>query len=238
MNRREFLGFLAGMGATLSLGKIPAHASDMPNPRERRWVGLRIIDAHEHPDHFYLPDCTSCDSTSTLEKIRTLWMDGSSFAAVGDTEDPSSIINFQLLLSMLQYVRDLEDQGKVFIVRHLSDIFPFRSPKRFIPGAILSVEGAAPLVMNLTDPTDLHEVENRVERLYNDGVRLITIMHYQANEIGDVMTSDPVNGGLTQKGEAIVERMLDLGMERCGACRYRYLEGYCGESTFPRKTDH
>jgi microsomal dipeptidase-like Zn-dependent dipeptidase len=75
-------------------------------------------------------------------------------------------------------------------------------PKNYIPGAILSLEGANPLEMDL----------NQVNELYNLGVRLITPMHRLVNQIGDIMTGAPVNGGLTPIGQQIVERMIELGI--------------------------
>lgn len=215
MDRRQFLGFAGAACASLAFGKMVAFADDMtklgkaPLP-----VGIYVFDAHEHPDHFYLPACPSCDSTSTVDMIRSLWMNGSSFSAVGDwsLNSPLPPVSFDQLRSQLQYVKDLEASGKVIIVRKVSDIPKAGSTKNYAPRAILSVEGAVPLVADLTYPNDLSELRNRIWTLYEDGVRLVTLMHYRVNGIGDVMTSNPVNGGLTEMGAEMVEQMIELGM--------------------------
>lgn len=215
MDRRQFLSLAGAACASLAFGKMVAHADNLPKlGRVTLPLGMYIIDAHEHPDHFYLPDCLSCDSTSTVDLVNSLWMNGTSFSAVGDHSSGSSLppVDFDQLRTQLQYVKDLEASGKVMIVRKYSDIPKVASATEYVPRAILSVEGAAPIVADLTSPNDLNEVRNRIWTLYEDGVRLITLMHYQANGIGDVMTSDPVNMGLTEMGVAIVEQMIACGM--------------------------
>ena len=65
-------------------------------------------------------------------------------------------------------------------------------------------------------------LEGRVERVdefHALGVRIITLVHYRNNELGDIMYSrstDPDPGprrhGLTREGRAVVARMEELGM--------------------------
>jgi membrane dipeptidase len=70
-------------------------------------------------------------------------------------------------------------------------------------GAILGVEGADFLGDDL----------GRVERAFADGVRVLTLVHYfRGGVIGDVMTSEPVHGGLTRFGRDAVQEMNRVGI--------------------------
>ena len=212
MNRREFLKYCSLLGASVALGKPSAYADWLTNDERNGFPqGMLLIDAHAHPDQFYYMGPTEgpqwenwcaqyCDDSSTLEKIMKLGMHGSNFAAIGDTQNRT--LTMGEVLPQIQKVINLEDQGLVKIVRSHEDMPHGAPPKNYIPGAILSLEGANPLEMDL----------NRVNELYNLGVRLITPMHNRINAIGDIMTAAQSNGGLTGVGQQMVERMMSLGM--------------------------
>ncbi len=199
MNRREFLKSITVLGASITLGKTSAYAGWLTNEKRNGFpMGMLLIDAHAHPDIF---PCTDffCDKTSTLAKIREIGMNGSCFAAV---EDQNPAGEYQSLINHLLDVIGFEDEGKIKIIRRHSDLPHFVHPPGFTPGAILAVEGATPL------GTDL----DKVDELYDLGVRLITPMHNRINAIGDIMTAAPSNGGLTGVGQQMVERMMSLGI--------------------------
>lgn len=44
------------------------------------------------------------------------------------------------------------------------------------------------------------------------GARMITLVHYRVNELGDIQTEEPQHGGLTPFGVEVVEQMNRLGM--------------------------
>lgn len=67
--------------------------------------------------------------------------------------------------------------------------------------AVMSIESGAPLAGDI----------ERVEKLYNDGVRMITLTWNAANELGDGNGVKNA-GGLTDFGIDVVRRMNDLGM--------------------------
>lgn len=53
---------------------------------------------------------------------------------------------------------------------------------------------------------------DRLDRMAAQGVRSIQLTHYVANELGDIQTEPPVNGGLTRFGADAVRRMNQLGI--------------------------
>ncbi|RQW77453.1 MAG: twin-arginine translocation signal domain-containing protein, partial [Geobacter sp.] len=138
MNRREFLKYCTVLGASVTLGKTSADANWLTDEKRNGFPpGMLLIDAHAHPDIF--PCSSSCDETSTVEKIKKIGMNASGFAVVEDLN------GFESLIDHLLNVIASEDQGKVKIVRRHSDLPHFVHPPGFAPGAILSVEGATPL---------------------------------------------------------------------------------------------
>lgn len=77
-----------------------------------------------------------------------------------------------------------------------------RSPAAKKVKAILTMEGADFLEGKL----------ERIKQVYDDGLRSITIVHYRANEIGDIQTQEPVRGGLTPFGIEAIKEMERLGI--------------------------
>jgi membrane dipeptidase len=70
-------------------------------------------------------------------------------------------------------------------------------------GAVLGVEGAEFLEDDLA----------RVQEAFADGVRVLTLTHYlRGGVIGDVMTDEPVHGGLTPFGREVVRELNRVGI--------------------------
>jgi membrane dipeptidase len=166
--------------------------------------GMMVIDAHAHPD--MLKTSTYYDETSTLEKVRQLGMNASCFAAVGDRyrrNAPALPVSYEGLLAQLDKVRGLEEQGQVKIVRNHSELPQDANLSDFAPGAILAMEGAAPLGEDI----------DKINELYDIGVRIITPLHYVIdNPIGDIMNGPSHNGGLTKFGRQIVGQAMSSGI--------------------------
>jgi microsomal dipeptidase-like Zn-dependent dipeptidase len=212
MNRREFLKYSAAVCASITLGNTSAYANWLWGHRGWRLPpGLLVIDAHAHPDQFYYlgpePKPQAWidefgDESSTLKKIRDLGMQGSSFAAIGDS-------TFADVLIQVDRVINLEEQHKIKIVRNSEDL-PDGGPRGgFIPRAILSLEGTSAL------GTDFNTVSANLDILYNRGVRMITLMHKADNQFGEAMLkehTDKTGTGLTVLGGQVVERIMDLGI--------------------------
>jgi membrane dipeptidase len=74
--------------------------------------------------------------------------------------------------------------------------------KKEMPCAILSHEGADALEGNLS----------RVKLFYDWGLRVLQLLHYRINELGDNQTEPPKHRGLTTFGRDVVKEMNHLGM--------------------------
>lgn len=70
------------------------------------------------------------------------------------------------------------------------------------PGILLGCEGADVLEGNL----------DRLQELHATGVRLMQLVHYRVNELGDIQTEDPVHNGLTPFGADVVRTCNRLGI--------------------------
>lgn len=207
MNRRQFLKVLGLAPLALGAGRVPLFADTRKDPLR----GLRIIDAHAHPDRLHLTRHEP-DQSSTVAFMTEMGMAASVFAAVGDRVHLSNgrLPGPEHLQTMrqLDFWKDgIVRSGKVKLVLKSSDIR--QSPKPGdVPGCILAIEGGDPLEGN----------PERVSEFYEYGVRLITLIHYSNNQLGDCMKNwtglnpGPRNGGLTQAGCRVVERMQQLGM--------------------------
>jgi membrane dipeptidase len=212
MNRRQFLRYSASWGAALAWGNMISSCVQAPMkvPMDQTFLkGLRIMDAHAHPDQFHNHRRFPMDETSTLHTIKAVKMAASSFSAVGDSNRPygTSLSYYQSVKVQLKGIQDLAQSGKVKWVLKAADV-PHVVEPDFPPGAILAIEGGDPLEGN----------PDRANEFYRFGVRMITLMHYRNNELGDIMAKYksrepcPPRSGLTQPGRKVVERMQELGM--------------------------
>ena len=213
MNRRQFLKVL-GM-STLALGSQDVFAffgtPHLTDEQKALLKGLKIIDAHAHPDR-YLTDHRFIDNSSTVKAMTEMGMAASVFSAVGDRvylskgRMPGS--EYQSTMIQLDFWKDdIVKSGKVKLILKAMDI-PQATAPGDTPGAIFAIEGGDPLAGN----------PERVNHFYEYGVRLITLIHYSNNQLGDCMKNwtgmnpGPKNNGLTPAGRKVIERMQELGM--------------------------
>ncbi len=212
INRRRFLKYASAVGLSCALGEmVPFGAQSQTRPDSGVTIpsNVSIIDPHAHPGQFYANRSRRIDDSSTLEKIKAVGMVASAFAVVGDLEYTrrSFDSSYQSTVSQLSKAYDLVQAGKVKPVLKTSDI-PAVVNREIAPGAILAIEGGDPL----------EGKPDRVNEFYREGVRIITIVHYRNNELGDIMAPyenmdpGPYRNGLSQAGRKIVERMQELGM--------------------------
>lgn len=187
------------------------HASPRPSVDERVLAGILVADAHAHPDQFYAENPRKIDRSSTLAAIVESRMTLSVFAAVGDSlylrQDKTQGNEYYSTKAQLERVRRLAAAGKIKLVLRSSDL-PDSVASASPPCAVLAIEGGDPLQ---GDPV-------RLDDFYNVGARMITLVHYHNNELGDAMmphpgkSLGPANNGLTSAGRKVVEKMQSLGM--------------------------
>lgn len=70
------------------------------------------------------------------------------------------------------------------------------------PGILMGFEGGDVLEGSV----------ERLKELHSGGTRLIQLVHYRVNELGDIQTEDPVHGGLTSFGVDAVRACNRLGI--------------------------
>jgi membrane dipeptidase len=113
-------------------------------------------------------------------------------------------------------------EEKLAIARSPADIV--EAKKSGTPCAVLAIEGGDPLEGDLA----------RVKLFYDRGVRVLQLMHYRINEIGDIQTENPRHNGLTSFGREVVREMNKLGMVIDTAhCSAETLAGVLSESKAP-----
>jgi len=203
-----FCGLSATTGSLFSCAQAP----QVPTRDKPLLENVRVIDAHAHPDRYVSGSRDQVDITSTFKAIKKLGMVASSFAAVGDMVYISGNripgTEYHYTKTQLEWwLKGIIKSGRVKLVLKASDVPDAIGPD-VGPGAILSIEGGDPLEGN----------PDRVDEFYRLGVRMITLMHYRNNELGDIMKRwknadpGPVHNGLTPAGRKVVERMQNVGM--------------------------
>ena len=213
MNRRQFLRYSAFAGLSVSLSSFLPFGQSFSASKNGQALlkGLQIIDAHAHPDR-YVHDSRQVDTTSTLKAIKKLGMAASCFAAVGDSvflgQGRVPGTEYHSTKTQIEWwLKSVVKSGEVKLVAKASDI-PAAVNENSPPGAILAVEGGDALRGN----------PDTVNEFYSLGVRIITLIHYRNNELGDTMkmwrnlSPGPPCNGLTPAGRKVVERMQDLGI--------------------------
>ena len=213
MNRRQFLRYSAFCGLSVCLRSFSLFPHSFSASKDDRPLlkGLQIIDAHAHPDR-YVYNSRPTDNTSTLKAIQKLGMVASCFAAVGDSvflgQGRVSGTEYHSTKTQLEWwLKGIVKPGKVKLVLKSSDV-PAAVNEDRPAGAILAIEGGDALRGN----------PDTVNEFYRLGVRIITLIHYRNNELGDTMRMwrnldpGPPCNGLTAAGRKVVERMQDLGM--------------------------
>jgi membrane dipeptidase len=202
INRRQFLQYSASIGASLSIGNLfsCAHTKGAIEKDKTILSGIRIIDAHAHPNQFFAENIRQPDNSSTIGQMRAFGMEASVFSAVGDLKFRRPDLSSVDTMSQLRRAKQLI-WGRAKLVLKSADVPTYLKPGD-PPGAILGIEGG----------NELHGNLNKVDKFYRAGVRVITLIHYGINEIGDNMSLSPKHMGLTDFGRKVVERMQSLGM--------------------------
>jgi len=145
-----------------------------------------------------------------VEDMRPAGLGAACFAAVGDRAWSRRIEGQTEYESVQAKLRGWLDgpvaRGELDLVLRAADV---PGPGAARPGIILGIEGGDPLEGRA----------ERVDEFHALGVRVITLVHYRNNALGDIMhhrakdpDPGPFRGGLTPEGRAVVARMEERGM--------------------------
>lgn len=107
---------------------------------------------------------------------------------------------FRRTNEQLDGIIDATKSGAVALARSPEEIHSAKKSGR--PAAMLAIEGGDPLEGDLS----------RIQAFYDRSVRVIQLMHFRINEIGDVQTASPRHNGLTSFGRQVVSEMNRVGM--------------------------
>ncbi len=207
MKRRDFIinAGQAALGFSFSNILFQGSAFSATPPTSSLLDGIVIIDPHAHPD-MNAPYWQ--DNSSSYRYMKEIGMTASCYSAIGDSgwRSKSGRNNYDIAVSYIDYWKNT-----IFKNRHVSPVLTLSDlpvPGTLTPGAILALEGGDAL-------------EGRIDRLtefFNRGVRIITLVHYHNNEIGDIMMArsgwepGPYRGGLSNFGSSVVDKMQELGI--------------------------
>ncbi|MCF6192746.1 MAG: dipeptidase [Kangiellaceae bacterium] len=183
------------------------------------------IDIHAHPGRSFVEDAENLSTKlslyaamgsfeeDTVAKMLAGGLTMSSFSTVADFQllDLSdkglkSVREFNKGEAWASYQAQLKTLKELLKHPLISQIF---TPEDIIKtkeankvGAFFTTEGADFLEGNL----------DRLEQVYSDGFRSLTLVHYHINEIGDIQTEPPRYKGLTRFGIDLVKAMNKKGM--------------------------
>ncbi|MBL4696138.1 MAG: membrane dipeptidase [Rhizobiaceae bacterium] len=239
VSRRAVLGGIVIGGGALTAAGYGAYKMLVPPPAE---VGFTLsqpeldaarvllkahpaVDVHSHPGRTFVDGAKGLPWKLKLYALRGTFeervvedMKAGGLAAVGF----SAVADFPVLdlgknglsaarefepgeawkyhLAQVANLKKLVDSGLVTPVLVPDDVIQAHNSGR--PGAFFSAEGGDFLEGKI----------GRVEEIFNQGIRMLTPMHYHSNEIGDIITAAPVHGGLTGFGSEVIGEMNRLGM--------------------------
>jgi len=184
-----------------------------------------VIDSHAHPGLTFVRDGTNLNwkmrlfglmGTFEEDTVADMMAGGVSAAVFNGVAD------FQLLdlsdqgitatrefmpgedwesyRKQIKNLIQLEADGLVVVVRTPADVLTAHSVGK--PAAFLGMEGSDFLNNDIS----------RLQTVFDDGVRMLTLVHYHNNTLGDITTGEIGTRGLTGFGREIVSGMNELGM--------------------------
>jgi membrane dipeptidase len=207
---------VAGAGAALIASFVPRSLlGDKLLLAEAAELSREIItvDLHCHPNALAGPHFPALDP-SVPKNMKAGGLDAGLFAARGDyplirrdptgrryqARDPRPGELLRRTTEQLDGIAAALKESEFILARSPADIL--RAKKSGVPAAVLALEGSDPLEGEIA----------RVKLFYDRGVRVLQLMHYRINEIGDIQTAEPRHNGLTDFGREVVRAMNKLGM--------------------------
>jgi len=107
---------------------------------------------------------------------------------------------FHRTTEQLDRMIEATKSGHLALARSCAEILAAKKAR--LPCAMLTLEGSDPIEGEIA----------RIKLFHDRGVRVLQLMHYRFNEIGDIQTAPPRNNGLTAVGREMVREMNRLGI--------------------------
>ena len=204
MRRRDFIGLMASGGAALLCQGRAAAAPDDAGTAAGAMPGVRLsIDMHSHAwrRRNFSADLRASGMNVVVLVVTSdrplLKRDGVRQRALGSVAPGA--LHAQALQQADDIARIIDDSGFAAI-RTPADVDAARTGSR--PGVIIGYEGGDVLEGSLARVTEIHA----------RGARLLQLVHYRVNELGDIQTENPVHGGLTPFGIEVVRACNQRGL--------------------------
>jgi membrane dipeptidase len=212
VTRKQFIRQALAATAACSLAGFPStSAFSAAKDKEKPF---RSFDLHTHPGNFYRRGAFGYGSdeavVSRVKEMAANGMVGACFSMVSDfpllkltDKGVEATRAYQKGEGWLEYQRQLKQ------FRELCSIAPMHaaSSARDLKGnkdsvaAFFTCEGGD----FLDDPSQL-------DQMHADGVRVIQLVHYAPNALGDLQTHAPEHNGLSDLGKNAVKKMNTLGI--------------------------
>jgi membrane dipeptidase len=221
--RRSTAQSSSGDGAQLS--ELGMTLSDAQRARGVSFLKRHAsLDAHAHPGRFFLEGQGAESSASApvtgapfveqaiadlnagnvsaavfsaVADMRLLQLTPQGIRAVGNFEPGQAYSDYRRQIEVL---KGLVSAGRLHSGRNPAEIERARAQHRC--AAIFGVEGG----------DFIEDQLDRVHAAFEDGVRVVGLVHYHINQIGDIQTEPPVHNGLTALGKRIVREMNRAGI--------------------------
>jgi len=236
VSRRKLLAGMAvgiaaaGTGAYFKLKPQPVEVgfsltADELAAAQRFLQTYPVIDCHAHPGRTFVRDAqnlawkmklysmTGTFEEATVSDMKAGGVSAAVFSGVADFQlldlaggAPGAVREFQEGESwdsyqrQIQNIKQLQADGLIVIVRTAADVHATHAAGT--PAAFLGMEGADFLDNDI----------DRLQSVYDDGLRMITLVHYHNNTLGDITTGTLGKRGLTEFGREVVSGMNDLGI--------------------------
>ena len=209
MQRREFIqSTLTALAGTSLLG---LKGIDSIPP-----IDYLTFDFHSHPGLFPTKGTEAfgeAQLTKTLAEMKTGQLTGAFFSMVADMklikvgpEGVKPVRSYDANEAWNEYTRQIK------IVKELitNASIKFATQRNDLNDAFREKTTAA--FISCEGGDFLEGQPDRIDKMYEDGVRSIQLVHYHPNELGDLQTEPPQHNGLSNSGKEVVRRMNKLKM--------------------------
>lgn len=212
LNRRSFItNFLSGAAGASLLG---TNYFSLPNATDTDDLWF---DFHCHPGLFPARGSERYGGDGsvlkTLQEMKSAHLSGAFISLVADAKilaiEPTGVRvarKFEPGEAWQDYQRQMRD------LQELLAMAPAKIATKASDLKKLSRQGIVAAFISCEGDNFLEGQLDRVNQMYEDGVRSLQFTHYSPSELGDIQTATPIHNGLSKFGEQVVREMNRLGM--------------------------